>query len=257
MSLPTTKGVWPLPLPPTEKLVLLALAWREHENGCYPSQTTLGRMTGLGERAIRMALRRLEKKGHVQTVHERGRSNRYAVRTNPKADAVNALHQIISTPAPNAGVDPGTTCRGPRHITPKTPARDAGNRLIENNKQGTAYKAAPKEPGKSLAEIMAEAGLPPIPGVTGAPKERQPGAPGRRPDRAAEGRDLETGAFAPNPTPERGNRHRNGVSRSVHIKDGTDPLKPPPERGGKAAESPPAARKGPQESLAGRQSAPG
>lgn len=62
MSVRATQWAWDQTMPPTRKLVLLALANFHHAKtgACCPSVASLAKMTGLSERAVRYALRDLE-----------------------------------------------------------------------------------------------------------------------------------------------------------------------------------------------------
>lgn len=194
----------PVKLPAGQKQVLMALADFHGPTGVWPSLAALVEHTCQDRRTVQRHLRELERHGYLRQtgkIHNGPRT--YALMAEPKAAAIappqrNSQGRQYAAP---------WTPKGRHHAAPGAAIRtERGGTMPPNLDRSLLITRepltnGPKEPGKSLAEIMAEAGLPPIPGVTGAPKERQPGAPGRRPDRAAEGRDLETGAFAPNPTP--------------------------------------------------------
>ena len=87
MSVHLTAAAWKLPLPPGEKLYLLALCDFANDDGiCWPSQRTLAERTGNGERWVRKMQARLERRGLVQRVStshrpsektKAGRSNTY------------------------------------------------------------------------------------------------------------------------------------------------------------------------------------
>lgn len=67
----------------TARFVLVALA--DHVNadqpnkGCWPSVGTIHKKTGISNRAIQLALRRLEKLGHISITKRTGTSSRYLV----------------------------------------------------------------------------------------------------------------------------------------------------------------------------------
>jgi hypothetical protein len=64
MSTLVMAACWPLEMPPTPKAVLISLADQANDQGgCWPSLETLCARTCLGERAVRNALRWLEKAG--------------------------------------------------------------------------------------------------------------------------------------------------------------------------------------------------
>ena len=58
---------WHWPLPPTQKLVLIALAWHSDDGGtCWPSQARLARLSGFSERSVRRAARDLEQQNLIR-----------------------------------------------------------------------------------------------------------------------------------------------------------------------------------------------
>lgn len=58
---------WNWPVTPTQKLVLIALAWHSDDGGsCWPSQARLARLSGLSERSIRRAARALEQQNLIR-----------------------------------------------------------------------------------------------------------------------------------------------------------------------------------------------
>lgn len=76
MSRGARDWAWSQTVTPTQKLVLLSLA--EHANdsgGCWPSTARLRELTGLSERAIRNAVRELEKLGLLICRQGRGKTS--------------------------------------------------------------------------------------------------------------------------------------------------------------------------------------
>lgn len=70
---------WPLPIPPSPKVVLVALADQADDAGtCWPSIPSLCQRTSLGRTAVIEALKWLEKSGAISVARE-GRCNRYSV----------------------------------------------------------------------------------------------------------------------------------------------------------------------------------
>lgn len=107
-----------LSLGPTDRLVMLALADHAGDNGtCYPSIARLCQRTGLGERAVQSAIRRLKDCGHLSARMGGGRGNAtlYTLHINPAAetpfekprfrnpvsDDINPAYRALN-PAPNA-----------------------------------------------------------------------------------------------------------------------------------------------------------
>lgn len=74
MSIVATKWAWSLPLPPTVKLVLAALADHADERGeCWPLQSRIAEMTGLTDRAVRYVMHGLKLSGLVRANGGKGR----------------------------------------------------------------------------------------------------------------------------------------------------------------------------------------
>ena len=73
-------AVWDANIPPSEKLVLLALADCANDEGhCWPSAATLARKSGQGERTVRRAIQSLVAKGHLTQNPRNGTSPTYLV----------------------------------------------------------------------------------------------------------------------------------------------------------------------------------
>lgn len=74
-------------VPPTERLVLLALADAANDTGrCWPSVPTLMKKTGLSERTVQRSLSELESMGWVSKGLRNGHSTLYVVRNPRQAD---------------------------------------------------------------------------------------------------------------------------------------------------------------------------
>ena len=68
MSFSVGKRVWAIPMPATDKLVLLALAHYADDNGqCWPSLDKLGKDTGLHPKSVSRSIRRLKKRKLIET----------------------------------------------------------------------------------------------------------------------------------------------------------------------------------------------
>jgi DNA-binding MarR family transcriptional regulator len=68
MSFSIGKRVWAIPMPATDKLVLLALAHYADDNGqCWPSLDKLGKDTGLHPKSVSRCIRRLKKRKLIET----------------------------------------------------------------------------------------------------------------------------------------------------------------------------------------------
>ncbi len=113
MSIRLMSIVWELDLPPTEKIVLLALADQASDEGtqCWPSVIRIARRCSQGERTVRRALTALEDKGHLTRDHREGTSTQY--RVHPCRSGTPArtapLPETTATPAAQAGESSGLT----------------------------------------------------------------------------------------------------------------------------------------------------
>ena len=103
---------WPIQgLSATQKAVLISLADNANDEGaCWPSVARISERTCLSERAVRLALRKLEELGYLVSHHRSGRSTWYTV---------------------NPAGNPGMSCPPPRHQMPDTPARRAPRTVRE------------------------------------------------------------------------------------------------------------------------------
>jgi hypothetical protein len=118
MSIKALNWAFHLELHGPAKSVLIALAEHADQDGkCFPAISRLMLFSGLSERAVRGALRKLEDAGMLKTEQRDGHRSTYELTMNGN-----------TTPAPRAP-HPGTTCRGPRHDMPPsdidTPAQCA------------------------------------------------------------------------------------------------------------------------------------
>lgn len=116
MSIKVMAAVWESDLPATDRLVLLSLADHADDEGqCYPSVRRVCERTGLSERAVQNAFKRLSDAGYLDIEQNAGKrgTNLFVVRATPARNA--PPHEMH--PAPDAP-HPRTKC------TP-TPAPDA------------------------------------------------------------------------------------------------------------------------------------
>ncbi len=83
MSVRVMSAVWDLALPPSEKLVLLALADWAHDDGrCWPSIKAVAEKSGVSERTVQRMLREAEKNGLIERKEVVGKGCEY--RLNPR-----------------------------------------------------------------------------------------------------------------------------------------------------------------------------
>lgn len=138
--------VWELALPPTEKIVLLALADQASDEGrqCWPSVARIARRCGLAHRTIRDALGRLEAKGHLTRDHRDGATTDY--RIHPDMSAPRAM-DAAGRPTADA---PGATLASlpPSRGASRVPADFTP---VATGKTGAA--AARWLPGRLAAEL--------------------------------------------------------------------------------------------------------
>jgi hypothetical protein len=132
VSITLMSSVWPLEIPPNEKLVILALADNANDAGeCWPSMATLKLKTSLSERTIQRCLRELEAKSLVQVEARYGRSNVY----------------VLSVKAPVTVTPPSE--RHPVTVSPHPRHRDTQNhhrtirRTIRNRQGATSKHSVP------------------------------------------------------------------------------------------------------------------
>ena len=136
MSVRIMSVVWGIPMTPTQKLVLLALADNCNDMGeCYPSISTICEKSGLSERGVQGAISEMEKMGLVNRFMRKGRSTLYTitpagyappqeVRPAPRApapapDAPPPPHLMHPTPAPRAPItinEPSVESSLNRHV---------------------------------------------------------------------------------------------------------------------------------------------
>lgn len=82
MSFSLGKKVWAIPLPSSEKLVLLCLAnFANSDTGlCFPSSTKIGECTGLHPKSVSRVLGRLQKRKLIEVKRRRDSSNLFTLK---------------------------------------------------------------------------------------------------------------------------------------------------------------------------------
>lgn len=156
---------------PTLRLVAFALASRANDAAeCWPSIATLVLDTGLGERAVQGALRRLSEMGLVLIDRPAGRASRYRL----QLDRVAPVEETPAAGAPPQEMHPRRRCTpaagaGVQDMRP-TPAGDAppppqemrGNKQRRNQEEVSGKKAdrpaGPAKPPSQGALILSIAG---------------------------------------------------------------------------------------------------
>lgn len=153
MSYTLSKDVWKLRLPTADKIVLLLLAdmaSEKHNYSCWPSISFIASRTGLSDRTVQSALRRLEDEKMISREDRPGNSSIY--RIHPRS---NFTPSQRSTPAGDSPL-PRTTCTPPPQQIHPTPAGDSpkpyNEPVIEPSNEPRARAAADNgEPPDLLA----------------------------------------------------------------------------------------------------------
>jgi DNA-binding Lrp family transcriptional regulator len=107
MSIRIMSAIWEIPLPPTEKLVLLALADAANDEGlCWPSIATIARKSGFSERSVQRSIRAAEGMGLITREEVIGKGCKYRLipRQSGTGDRVAPVTETTKTPdtvAPN------------------------------------------------------------------------------------------------------------------------------------------------------------
>lgn len=163
MSVAMLSAVKAFQTTPTAKSVLVALADYSDDSGrCWPSVAGLCDFTCLSERAVRNAVRELERIGVLVSDRASGRPNHYVIqaekaRTTPARRAghptVTPAPDAAVTPAPNAWVVDVTPARGaptpapdappPRHVVPEPRHVVPPNHQEPSEQPPRTTKAAP------------------------------------------------------------------------------------------------------------------
>ena len=124
MSLKMMARVWELPLPPTQKFVLMAIADEANDEGyCFPSLGRLAYKCSINERSVRRMIGLSTAEGYVAV---KQRFNKRGGRTS------NGYQLTLDTPRTNCPGGPGATARGARtpvsggsgHVCPGPPDMD-------------------------------------------------------------------------------------------------------------------------------------
>ena len=149
-----------------EMTVLRLLAWRMWKGTCNPSVHTIARQTRLGLKTVRKALERLQAKGWIRAKSK----NKLRITSwelcyaapednAPQGTRVENRPSLLRKLGSNS---PPTRVEN----DPKLGSKTTPNRERESNRYPDTAKMPSGKPGKSLAQMMAEAGLSPIPGIT-------------------------------------------------------------------------------------------
>lgn len=172
MSVRVMSAVWDLPLPPSEKLVLLALAdWASDDGRCWPSIKAVADKSGVSQRTVQRMLREAENNGLIERREIIGKGCEYRLtpRHSVTPDKVAPVTNATETPDTVSPNTSGTTIKGEAIASPKAWARPNGvdsqiwKDLLGNRKrkgQGNSLTAW-KRFLSDLARVSASSGIPP------------------------------------------------------------------------------------------------
>ena len=132
-------------LPATDRLVMLSLADHANDDGlCYPSVGRLTRRTGLGERTIQEAIRRLQKSGLLD------------VQKNGGPKGVNVYFLNIAPPQqphPRSSRTPADDRVNPRSSRTPTPAAAAPKPSFNHKEPRASAPLDEKERQRRSAQV--------------------------------------------------------------------------------------------------------
>lgn len=163
MSYRLVSAAWSVPLPGTAKLVLIRLCDFADDSGvCWPGVDRLASDTGVCERAVRNAIRLIEKRGHLTKKRGGPRGTIYHI--------ILALDAGIEPekPAPDADIAPSEQAENRHNMPPipalgsEIPAPDAEIPAPDATKLSLTKKEPTKEPVKARRGRSTEP-IPPIP----------------------------------------------------------------------------------------------
>lgn len=99
-------AVWDLPLPDSEKIVLLALADSANDEGhCWPSMATLSRKCSKSDRTIQGAIKSLVEAGHLTRREVPGKGCNYTVHPRNECTPATSAPPKPATNTPEAASD--------------------------------------------------------------------------------------------------------------------------------------------------------
>jgi hypothetical protein len=112
MSVRVMSAIWEIPMYPTDKLVLLALADCANDQGlCWPSISTVARKSGVSERSVQRSIRAAEKSGLLKRDEVPGKGCKYTLNPRHSAtpDTVSPATDKADTPDTVSPKPSGTT----------------------------------------------------------------------------------------------------------------------------------------------------
>lgn len=122
MSIKVMSAIFESDLPPSKRLVMLALADHANDEGiCYPSIARLCLRTGMKERTVQTHIRELEAGGHLSREMNKGRGGS------------NLYHLTPAKSAPPQELPPAENNTPPPQKTAQTPAKSAPKPSLNHN----------------------------------------------------------------------------------------------------------------------------
>jgi hypothetical protein len=164
MSIKVMTAVWELDLPPSEKLVLLALAdWAQDDGRCWPSIAKVAAKSGVSERTVQRMLREAEKAGLLKRKENMGRGCEYTLPPDNLSPVTNET-DTPDTVSPNTL---GTTKSSEAKAS--SPRAKLSRPVGVSPEQWSAFKAQRKKPLNARSYVLltnklnalAEDGYPP------------------------------------------------------------------------------------------------
>lgn len=156
MSVKLMSAVFEADFPPSEKLLLLAMADFANDEGksIYPSQETLARKTGLSDRTVRTLTKKLIAAEVIKTV---GKTNAGTYQYEIRPETISTRKPL--PPETTSGVD-----RKPLPVTPETTSYDplVNHQLTISTKRTpktrtvSAKNPKPERPRDELFDVIAE-----------------------------------------------------------------------------------------------------
>lgn len=154
MSITLMAAAWELPIPSTEKMVLMCLCDYANDEGgnCWPAVPTLARKCSKSERTVQGALKSLEAMGYLTSSERRGTSNSFQL--DPRK---------ICTPAKSA--PPQKTTQTPAESAPKPPRTTSNGLAIAKPTRAKGWPEipdwVPAEPWNAWVEMRRRKGKAP------------------------------------------------------------------------------------------------
>jgi hypothetical protein len=137
VSVRVMSDVWDLPIPTSQKMILLSMADHANDEGCnaYPSIARLAHRCSLSERAVQYGLRSLESDGYLTMTRPAGQHRPASYQVNPGAQPLHpSAHLGVQHvhPSESPGVQM-TTSRGANDDARGAPVAPDPKRTVMNH----------------------------------------------------------------------------------------------------------------------------